>query len=525
MKKLWLMLLLEVFIFTAAGTAAEDDFSWSVQAGNEKLTLTAVIVPEAYLYAESVVINVLDADNKQLTALEKPAVVSHRDDSGTAINVYPAGRSVWRFAGRPPFRVKVNYQGCKQGICFMPEVFVWPEAGTEDGNKKISAENTGKTGAEPEEKFRVLSGIVSADEFIAFIRGTDKKAEKVSISALNEEVSAEQQNNSSFSRLQPGSIWWMLAVILGGLALNLTPCVLPMIPVNLAILGAGENSGENGKSRSGTGFFRGCVYALGMMAAYGVLGGLSVGAGMKFGSLNSSPVFNVVVAIIFIFLALAMLGVFNIDFQRFGGVNWNKFRFGKNLLAFFMGAVAALLAGACVAPVVISVLIFSAERYAGGDVMAAFYPLLLGFGMALPWPFAGAGLGVLPRPGKFMVYVKYVFAGFIFLMAGYYFVIAVRLGSGEYDAGKEIRKLEEIKRLAAAENRPLLIDFWASWCKNCSVMEKTVLSNEKVKAALKEVSFVKFQAEKLNDPEVAKLLDSYGIKGLPSYVLIETGKK
>ena len=60
--------------------------------------------------------------------------------------------------------------------------------------------------------------------------------------------------------------------------------------------------------------------------------------------------------------------------------------------ALVMGTLAALLAGACVAPVVIAVLVYSAAMYTGGAAAGLIYPFLLGVGMALPWPLAGAGM-------------------------------------------------------------------------------------------------------------------------------------
>ena len=85
-----------------------------------------------------------------------------------------------------------------------------------------------------------------------------------------------------------------------------------------------------------------------------------------------------------------------------------------------MGAVAALLAGACVAPVVIQVVLFSSNLYATGTTLALALPFCLGLGMALPWPFVGAGLASLPKPGVWMVRVKQAFGVFILATAVYY---------------------------------------------------------------------------------------------------------
>ena len=85
-----------------------------------------------------------------------------------------------------------------------------------------------------------------------------------------------------------------------------------------------------------------------------------------------------------------------------------------------MGAVAALLAGACVAPVVIQVVLFSSDLYATGTKAALALPFLLGVGMAIPWPIAGAGIAALPKPGAWMVRIKQVFGVVILATAAYY---------------------------------------------------------------------------------------------------------
>src|SRR5690606_39922911 len=130
--------------------------------------------------------------------------------------------------------------------------------------------------------------------------------------------------------------------------------------------------------------------------------------------INSSPLFNLAIADLFVVLALAMFDVIVIDFSRLS----SRFRVGEAgrgsfLVAFSMGAISALLAGACVAPVVIQVVLFSSNLYATGTAAALALPFFLGLGMALPWPFAGAGLAALPKPGAWMIRVKQAFGVFI----------------------------------------------------------------------------------------------------------------
>jgi thiol:disulfide interchange protein len=326
-----------------------------------------------------------------------------------------------------------------------------------------------------------------------------------------------------------GPLAILLLVLLGGLALNLTPCVLPMIPINLAIIGAGAGSGSRTR-----GFLLGGAYGGAMAVVYGVLGVIVILTAGTFGTINASPWFNLGIAAIFIALGLAMFDVFEIDLSRFSGsLGTDPSKRGSFALAFVMGAVAALLAGACVAPVVIQVVVFSSDMYARGTVAALALPFLLGVGMAVPWPLAGAGLTALPKPGAWMVRVKQAFGILILATAAYYGYLAYGLFADRWVDAKQVASsvAEKLKAgwhaslaegLAAAqrEQKPVLVDMWATWCKNCLVMDQTTLADGSVKAALEGYIKVKFQAEQPDEEPARSIMARFDAVGLPTYVIL-----
>jgi thioredoxin:protein disulfide reductase len=395
-----------------------------------------------------------------------------------------------------------------------------PAAGSTPAAPKPSSASSSGDGIAQLEGFTVLStptcGYCTADEFVTFIH--------------NAETGVKPRGMFEGR----GPLMILLIVLIGGLALNLTPCVLPMIPINLAIIGAGTQvgRGEGFPSRN-RGFLLGAVYGGAMALVYGVIGLVVILTAGTFGTINSSPWFNLAIAILFVVLALAMFDVLIIDFSSLSTRFTPSARSGTFLMAFSMGAVAALLAGACVAPVVIQVVLFSSNLYATGTRLALALPFCLGIGMAIPWPIAGAGLAALPKPGMWMVRVKQVFGVFIMGTAIYYgyeaysifanrWVDPAAVASSVQDQLKAgwHASLAEGLEVAQREQKPVLIDMWATWCKNCLIMDKTTLENADVQKALAGYVKIKVQAEDPDVPPAKTLMQRFNASGLPAYVVL-----
>lgn len=442
--------------------------------------------------------------------------------------------------------VEMRYQACNETMCFIPvristswtlvvgatggprqheEIFKATKFGTGEAPTIVTGETpvpvpTAAAVATPGDEIDALgrfaeagttTGYLDSDDFLTFIRNAEQ--------GIREEGMFDGR----------GPIAIALLVLLGGLALNLTPCVLPMIPINLAIIGAGTGAGSRGR-----GFLLGGAYGAAMAVVYGVLGLIVVLTAGTFGTINSYWWFNAGIALLFVVLALAMFDLIVIDFSRFSSqIAIGRSGGGSFLVAFGMGAVAALLAGACVAPVVIQVVLFSGDLYASGSTTALALPFLLGVGMAIPWPVAGAGIAALPKPGAWMVRIKQVFGVAILVTALYYGYEAYGILSNRWVDSEEVAASVEEKlkegwhasladglAIAERESKPVLVDMWATWCKNCLVMDSTTLQDPAVTSALSSYVKVKFQAEDPDDPRVARVMRELGAKGLPTYVIL-----
>lgn len=423
-------------------------------------------------------------------------------------------------AGAPVEPVRVAFQACDASLCYLPatrmvavEQASEPSVPSTDGSAVVLAAPPTEGGISGFRLAGSANGYLNSREFIAFLDRSGRAEQETAVNA--------------FARR---GVWLScLLILLGGLALNLTPCVLPMIPVNLAIIGAGAAAGSRKR-----GFLLGSAYGLGIALVYGVLGLLVVLAGVKFGTLNASPWFNLGIAGIFVVLALGLFDVLHIDLSRFQGSvgsGTGEARPGRVWTAFLLGGIAALLAGACVAPVVIGVLLLATDLYARGQQAGLLLPFLLGLGMALPWPLAGAGMSVLPKPGRWMTRVKAAFGVVILLAALWYGHLGVSLlraraggGADETVAAQQaagwLTSIDEGFAQARAQNKPVLVDFWASWCKSCLHMEKTTFHDPAVRERLDGFVKVKVRAEDPSAPETAAVLNRFGVLGLPTYVVL-----
>lgn len=526
-KYLLVVLSLLASVAYCADSSAETPFSWKNDVSDGILKIGVQISKNAYLYRERTKIEVTDSSGEKAVLLKEPATISEKDPYGEEHIIYPEGDHNWEFSTKnltPPVKAIIKFQGCAKTpyVCYPPQKDEFIVVPSTEAVKNNIAENV------PAPAPRKVKQSMEWKEMVG--RFTVKGAaagymnEKDFVSFIDNSLSSGQKKEDTlFDKLKRNNLFVSIILILvGGLALNLTPCVLPMIPINIAIIGAGAKSGSKLK-----GFTVGLMYGAGITLVYGLLGLMAILTGSTFGSINSTPYFNFGTGIIFIFLALAMFDVFHIDFSKYmmaGKANAK----GGFLTAMGMGGISALLAGACVAPVVIAVLLFSSYLYAQGDMYGLVLPFILGAGMAIPWPFAGAGIAMLPKPGPWMVKVKYGFGVFIISIAAYYLFVGYSLLSPDKTSPVQaegwMSSLPEALSAAEKEKRPLLIDFSASWCKNCEAMDVSTLANPKVKEKLKDFVRLKYRAENPNEPGIKEVLLYFKVLGLPTYVILEPAK-
>jgi len=350
----------------------------------------------------------------------------------------------------------------------------------------------------------------------------------------------------------------LLLIFLGGLALNLTPCVYPVIPLTVSFFGGQAAAGRRP-------FVLSTVYVLGMATMYSALGVAASLSGSLFGSALQSPWVLAAVAAVLVALALSMFGAY--DLRMPTGLMQKAGARSGVAGAYGMGLLVGVVAAPCAGPVVLALVAFVAARQQAAFGFLCFFIFSLGLG--LPFLFLGAfsgSLARLPRAGMWMESVKKAFGWILLAMAAYFVrpaiggvvgawllpvVLAVGAvaiawrsgwrpplrfataalflaaayffaprGSGAAETGAPAWKPYTSERIAALA-RPAVIDFSAAWCVPCRELDEKTFSDPRVREALHRRDLYKADLTRAGSPDVAELSRRYAILGVPTIVFLD----
>ncbi len=361
-------------------------------------------------------------------------------------------------------------------------------------------------------------------------------------------------------------LWAFAAIFLIGLALNLTPCVYPMLSVTVSVFGAQTDT------RAWAVFARAVTYVLGIATMYSLLGVMAAFSGRLFGFWLQSPIVLAVIGVLMLLLALSMFGVYNLQMPY-----WLTSRLGAGSLSGFLGTyisgmVVGVFAAPCIGPPIIALITFVGTR--GDPVLGFWVFFILALGLGFPYLILGTFTGLvqkLPRSGDWMVWVKKVFGvvlaglGFFYLALAFYpafvlhVIVLTLLAGGIYlgfleGTGRDRSVFKIIKAVAglviiiagvmvllnmqkesieweqysdqrleyARENSiPAIIDFYADWCIPCLELERNTFTDSRVIEATKPMIRLKVDMTHFDSPESQKIREKFEVAGVPTIIFID----
>ena len=318
-----------------------------------------------------------------------------------------------------------------------------------------------------------------------------------------------------------------LFALIGGLVLNLMPCVLPVLSIKVLHLVERHPDRKIALRHS-------LIYALGILVSVWALALLlfilkSAGQFVGWGFQFQSPVFVIIVALILFVLALNLFGVFEFSMPSIGGL---PVRQAGYQASFISGVITTIVASPCTAPFMGTALTvgLSQPNIVGFGIFT-----FLGLGLALPFVLLSAFpflLSFVPRPGPWMVHLKKAL-GLILLACVIWLLWVFGIQTGLGDLSKFYKPSHEIhwqsySSTAVSQARQtghgVFIDFTADWCINCQVNDRLVLQNREVVKAFKDQGIIAFKADWTKyDPAITQALASFGRDSIPVYVYYPPG--
>ncbi len=369
-----------------------------------------------------------------------------------------------------------------------------------------------------------------------------------------------------------GLLLTLAAVFAGGMALNLTPCVYPIIPVTISYF-----AGQSDKRQSRL-VAHGLFYVLGLALTNSTLGVMAALTGGLMGAVLQNPAVLAAIAAVLLFFASSLFGFWEMRLPQ-GLTQMASRSYAGYFGSLFMGLTMGVVAAPCIGPFVLGLLTWVAGLGSVWIGFLIFFTLSLGLGLPLFILALFSGqINQLPRSGEWMVWVRKLMGWVLVGMAAYYIrallpgtvhtlllavvclAAALHLGwitriqspSGLFpwirtavgSGGLVIATIiigtwilqgpavswrpysNELMESARRDHVPVIMDFYADWCTPCVELDKKTFHDPGVAARSRdEFIMVKIDLTKGGNPDQERLLKEYEIKGVPTVVFVGSDGK
>lgn len=525
----------------------EDAYQVMTEITDNKVELTWSLAPGYYLYQHQFK---LEANNgtssEKLELTFEPGKRKFDEYFNKELEVYYYNTYMHANAPQiqPPFELKVTSQGCADaGLCYPPR----------------------------KQYFQVASnGVITASD-------ASQLATPSPVATNNNDSNTDISSNENAANTPflPGILF---AALLGGLILNLMPCVFPVLSLKALSFASGSHSQQK-QHHHGWAYTAGVVISF-VLAAAVILAAKSAGTMLGWGFQLQQPLFVAVLVYLFLIMGLSLSGAFHFGSQLMGV--GQSLTAGAGLRAsFFTGVLAAVVASPCTAPFMATALGVALTQPIG---IALLTFAMLGLGMALPFlvlSYSPTMVNYLPKPGAWMETLKQFLAfplyatciwllwvlahqtssdGAAIILFGALLITfalwLLQLNSDGKTIGKWLVRLLALASIAAAvsltlkidqfvgssmtsnqntpwqtysdsaltdlrnQGEPVFVNLTADWCITCKVNERVAFSSDAFFNTAEEFGVTLMKGDYTNDnPEITQLLKTYKRSGVPLYLV------
>ena len=569
MRKLTPLAAAAFFIFGFAAAERidplppEQAFVFSAENDGRTVYVSFAMLDDFYLYRDRILMTT-DTPGFSVSQTRLPPAEIYDDPFFGKTGIYENEITLEAdISGAGEFEFKIISQGCDRqlGICYPPQTHV--------ALLQISDADSAAAAADSEN--------LNSESENDSANGEKLNSESENDSANGEKLNSDSENSESKNGADEAadaariiadkSLWAIMAAFFGfGLLLSFTPCVLPMIPILLGVIG-GDKSGRAAIAKT-------AAYIGGVVISYTALGIAAGLSGQLLAPYLQHPAALAIAAGALFALALSMFGLYDIRIpalQKTGGG------------AFMAGVLSAAIVSPCVAAPLIGALIYignTGDALVGG---AALFSLSLGMSALL----AVAGIGganIIPRAGAWtgdiklilgallcgaavwvsspllppvLILVLYggliVFCGailwggglrglraaaIVLLLWGGAMIVGAAGGGQDplsplsvfHSATQKsraasflpVRSADELQKAVSSSSRPAMLEFYADWCVSCKEMEAWTFTDSRVRAQMEKMLLLRADVTANNEND-RELLEKFGLYGPPAILFFAPG--